>query len=459
MIGSSKRFLITGLTIIILGIPFSQNAVVLAKEQSKVEQTSKQQKKELIPKQALDLAVEFNKVSNYVQRGGDYKKDEYKTFSYNNKNYRYLSSSIDTKKKLKSYLEKVIVPSEVEQFIKSRGIIEYKGKLAQVEADGGSLLQWEKATAKYVKNEKNTIYYRLTIPVWNTNEKQDFIVEYQYLNNIGWKISKEPKQEKSTASTISSKVAIEMAAKFITATSYVQAGGEYGPGEYKTFSFNGKTYRYLSSKIDTKSKLNNYLTQSMTQSAADQFIKDRGIIEYNGKLAQIEADGGSLEEWTKASAEFIKTDKNTTFYRVTVPFGEMKEKQMYIIEYQYVEKTGWRVSKEPYWDLDIPGNINPISILFNYLLVDSKVAQNQFFPYSSFNVTEFKKGIKKVEFIKLTEVGRSGSQVEYIASINVELENNYYGPLMSGENKMYFTVQPTGYMEFKIDQVGIVNMY
>ncbi|MFF2753185.1 DL-endopeptidase inhibitor IseA family protein [Psychrobacillus sp. NPDC058041] len=456
MIGNSKKLLIAGLTIILLGIPFSQNAIVLAKEQSKVEQTLKQ-KKELTQKQALDLAIEFNKVSNYVQRGGDYKKDEYKTFSYNQKTYRYLSSSIDTEKKLKSYLEKVIVPSEVEHFIKSRGIIEYKGKLAQVEADSGSLLQWEKATAKYVKTEKNTTYYRLTVPVWNTNEKQDFMVEYQYLNNIGWKISKEPKQEISAA--ISAKIAIEMAAKFKAASSYVQAGGEYGPGEYKTFSFNGSTYRYLSSKIDTKNKLVNYLTQSMTPSAAEQFIKDRGIIEYKGKLAQIEADGGSLEEWTKASVEFIKTDKNTTFYRVTVPYGEMKEKQMYIVEYQYVEKAGWRVSKEPYWDLDIPGKINPVSTLFNYLLVDSKVAQNQFLPYSSFNVAEFKKGIKKVEFIKLTEVGRSGSQVEYIASINVELDNNYFGPLMSGENKMYFTVQPTGYMEFKIDQVGIVNMY
>lgn len=456
MIGNSKKLLITGLTVILLGIPFSQHAFVLAKEQSKVEQTSKQ-KIELTTKQALHLAIEFNKVSNYVQRGGDYKKDEYKTFSYNKKTYRYLSSSIETKKKLKTFLEKVLVPSEVEQFIKSRGIIEYRGKLAQVEADGGSLLQWEKASAQYVKTDKNTISYRLTVPVWNTSEKQDFIVEYQYENKVGWKISKEPKQEKSTA--ISAKIAIEMAAKFKTTSSYVQAGGEYGPGEYRTFFFKGNTYRYLSSKIDTKSKLISYLTQSMTQSAAEQFIKDRGIIEYNGKLAQIEADGGSLEEWTKASAEFIKTDKNTTLYRVTVPFGEMKEKQMYIVEYQYVEKAGWRVSKEPYWDFDIPGNINPISIFFNYLLVDSKVAQNQFLPYSSFNVAEFKKGIKNVEFIKLSEVGRNGSQVEYMASINVELENYYFGPLMNGENKMYFTVQPTGYMEFKIDQVGIVNMY
>ena len=164
----------------------------------------------------------------------------------------------------------------------------------------------------------------------------------------------------------------------------------------------------------------NYLTQSMTQSAAEQFIKDKGIIEYKGKLAQIEADGGSLAEWTKATAEFIKTDKNTTFYRVIVPIGETKEKEMYIVEYQYVDKVGWRVSQKPYWDLDIPGNINPISILFNYLMIDAKVAQNQFLPYSSFNVSEFKKGIIKLELSSLKEIGRSSSQVEFIAKINVQ---------------------------------------
>ena len=127
----------------------------------------------------------------------------------------------------------MLVPSEAEQFIKSRGIIEYKGKLAQVEADGGSLLQWEKATAQFVKTEKNTISYRLTVPVWNTTEKQDFIVEYQYVNNAGWKISKEPKLEKSTA--ITDKLAVDLAAKFETASLYVQAGGDYGRVNTKHF--------------------------------------------------------------------------------------------------------------------------------------------------------------------------------------------------------------------------------
>ncbi|MEI4769123.1 DL-endopeptidase inhibitor IseA family protein [Psychrobacillus sp. FJAT-51614] len=453
---SAKKLLITGLIIGLLSVPFSQNSNVLAKEQTKVEQKAKQN--ELSTKKVIELANEFNRIASYIQQGGDYKNEEYKTFTYDKKTYRYLSSSIDTKKELKAYLEKVLVPAETEQFIKNRGIIEYKGKLAQVEADGGSLLQWEKATAQFVKKDKNNLQYRLTVPVWNTNEKQNYLIEYQFVNNkIGWKISKEPIQEKSTA--ITDKVAVEQAAKFAQATLYVQAGGEYTPGEYKTFLHNGSTYRYLSGKIDTKAELMSYLMQSMTQATAEQFIKDFGIVEYKGKLAQVEADGGSLAQWNKATAEFIKKDKNTTFYRVIVPIENTNEKQIYIVEYQYVENVGWRVSKNPYWELDIPGNVNPISILFNYLLIDSKVSQNQFLPHSTFNVTEFKKGIKKVEFIKLTETERNNSQVEFLVTINVEVEHNYKGPLTNGINKMLFTVQPSGYMEYKIDKIGIVNMY
>lgn len=446
-----RKLLFIGLTILLLCIPFSQNAVMAANGQAA------KQKNELSAKQAVSLAIEFNKIASYVQKGGEYKKGEYQTFSYNKKTYRYLSSSIDTKKKLKSYLEKVLVPSEAEQFIKSRGIIEYKGKLAQVEVDSGSLLQWEKATAELVKIEKNTRLYLLTVPVWNTSEKQSFKVEYQYVNNTGWKISKEPKQEKNTP--ITDKTAIELAAKFAAVFLHVQAGGGYEVGEYKTFSLNGVTYRYLSSKIETKTKLINFLTQTMTSSAAEQFIKDSGIIEYKGKLAQIDADGGSLLEWKKATAEFLKTDKNTTFYRLNVPLGETNERYMYIVEYQYVDKVGWRVSKKPYLELDIPNNINPVTVLLTSLLTDSKMAQNQLLPHSSFSVTEFKKGIKKLELTSVKEMERSSSQVEFFVKINVTLENNYNGPLMSGENKLYFTVQPTGYMEFKIDQVGIVNMY
>lgn len=451
----SKRFLIFGIIISLLSIPFSQSAVVLAKEQTRVATTK--HKHEITTKNVLLLANEFNKTSSYVQRGGDYKKGEYKTFSHNGKKYRYLSSSIDTKNELISLLSKSLDRNTAEQFIHNRGIIVYKGKLAQVEADGGTLLEWEKGVALVVKSDNKTAIYRITVPVGNSTEKQMYFIEFKYVEKVGWRISKEPKLD--TSHVLTEKMVLELSANFAKAEGYIQSGGLYRAGEYKTFNLNGKIYRFLSSDIDTKNELLNYLTQSMTLHTAEQMIKDKGIIEYQGKLAQVEADGGSLLQWQKAKVEFIRTDKNTSFYRLIVPVGITSEKQMYIVEFQYVDKNGWRVSKNPYLELNVPGNINPVYIFFNYLLVDSKVAKNQFLPHSTFNVDEFKKGIKKVEFIQSKEIGRDHSHVEFLVKIKVDLATDYKGSLKNGENTMYFSVQPTGYMEFKIDKIGIVTLY
>ncbi|WP_158553396.1 DL-endopeptidase inhibitor IseA family protein [Peribacillus saganii] len=399
-------------------------------------------------KLATDLASIFARSASYVQVGGHHGPGEYKTFRYKAKTYRYLSKPIDTKKELLSYLQKSLTQSAAEQFIKSRGIIEYKGKLAQIEADGGSMLQWAKAAAEMVKDDKNKKIYRLIVPVGETNEKEAYLVEYQYADNIGWKISKEPTRDHYSENI--SNQAVYRAAEFAKASSYVQAGGAHKPGEYKTFVYNGKTYRYLSGDIDSKKELMVYLMNTLTYSAAEQFFKKSGIIEYNGKLAQLEADGGSLLQWNKATAALMKTEKNTKFYRLTVPVGETSEKAVFIVEYQYVNNIGWRISKEPYRDLDIPGNMNPAFIFFKYLLVNSKVSQEQFIYPDSFNVEQFKKGIKKLEIREVKERTRNSLQAEYTATFYVELESGYKGTLKNGNNQMFFVIQPTGEMVFKI---------
>lgn len=450
MVKACKKILIFGLVFFLLSIPFSQSTIVLGKGQ-------KNQKVEISTQEVLKLSIEFNKASTYVQRGGDYKVGEYKTFTHLGKTYRFLSSTIDTKKELISYLSKSMERSASEQFIKNNKIIEYKGKLAQVEADGGSLLEWGKATASRVKSENKSAIYKVTVPVRGSVEKQGFVIEYKYVEKIGWRISKEPRldshQDYTTARVI------ELVTMFSKAESYVQAGGQYRDGEYKTFSYNGKTYRYLSSDIDTKPELMKYLTKSMTITTSEQLIKNNGIIEHRGKLAQIEADGGSMLQWEKSEIEFIKTNDKTIFYRVIVPVRNNGEKQMYIVELQDVNKLGWRISKKPYLDLDVPGNINPAYLFINNLLVDSKVARGQFLPHSTFNVDEFKKGIQKVQFIDLKEIKRNNTQVEFILEVRVELAPSYKGALKQGENMMYFSVEPTGYMEFKIDEIGVITLF
>jgi hypothetical protein len=131
----------------------------------------------------------------------------------------------------------------------------------------------------------------------------------------------------------------------------------------------------------------NYLTKTLTEKAAENFIKAQGLIVHKGKLAQLEADGGSLLAWGEAEAELVRNDNQSTVYRLFVPVGETGERQVFLAEYQNVKSIGWRISKEPTLDLDIPFNINPAFVFFHYLLVDAEVSKDQFINRDSFPLT------------------------------------------------------------------------
>ena len=174
-------------------------------------------------------------------------------------------------------------------------------------------------------------------------------------------------------------------------------GGFYDEGEYKTFTYKGQTYRYLSEDIDTKKELFRYLTKSVTADYAEQFIKDMGIIQYRGKLAQPEADGGSLLQWDKAEAIHLKTDGKMQVFKLVVPIGETTEKSIYHVHFKQVAKKSWKIDTFEYKKdvtADIPGNINPAFVFLHFLLTDPAVSQAQFADKHLLNVHTFKKGIK-----------------------------------------------------------------
>ncbi|MBU8878032.1 IseA DL-endopeptidase inhibitor family protein [Bacillus sp. FJAT-29790] len=248
---------------------------------------------------------------------------------------------------------------------------------------------------------------------------------------------------------------VSLASKWKQSESYVQRGGNYKKGEYETFNYEGKTYRYLSGDIGTKKKLMKYLTGTLTKSQARQFIANREIIEYKGKMAQPEADGGSLLQWNLAKASFIKEEGKNSIYKLDVPVGETTETEAFKIEVRYVPGIGWRITEVPYRDinLDIPFNINPVFIFFNYLLIDHETSKEQFI-FSDFDTEAFKRGIKKLEVRTMEEHARTKTQVEYISTFYVELENGYKGELKKGNNQMYFLIENTGEMEFKIVSAG-----
>lgn len=137
------------------------------------------------------------------------------------------------------------------------------------------------------------------------------------------------------------KAAGEWAAKM----SYVQSGGDYSKGGYKTFTYKGMTYRYLSKDINTKKELLAYLEKTATRSLAEKLIKDMGIIEYHGKLAQPEADGGSLLDWSKAKAYHLKSYGHKKTYKVVVPIGDTKSKSVYFLQMKKHPHHGWKVDE------------------------------------------------------------------------------------------------------------------
>ncbi|QNK87417.1 hypothetical protein H7992_19825 [Sporosarcina sp. resist] len=148
-------------------------------------------------------------------------------------------------------------------------------------------------------------------------------------------------------SEVHSVKAVEIAANWAATASLVEAGGNYIEGEYKRFNYKGQTYRYMASHLDTKKEMRVELEKSVTKKVAKQFMKDQNFIKQQRRLAQVEVDGGSLLQWSEATAKVVKAKKNKSVFEVSVPVGYTGTFDTFKITYEYVRKSGWRISKLP----------------------------------------------------------------------------------------------------------------
>jgi len=148
-------------------------------------------------------------------------------------------------------------------------------------------------------------------------------------------------------SEVDSAKAVEIAASWAAAASLVQAGGVYIEGEYKRFNYKGKTYRYMASHLDTKKEIMVELQKSVTKKVAKQFIKEQKFIKQKRRLAQVEVDGESLLQWSEATAQLVKSKKDKSVFEVSVPVGYTGTFDTFKVTYEYVRKSGWRISKLP----------------------------------------------------------------------------------------------------------------
>lgn len=89
-----------------------------------------------------------------------------------------------------------------------------------------------------------------------------------------------------------------------------------------SFQYKGTDYRFFCSEIGTKEKLVNYMNESFTLNAIDKGLKKYRLVEYKGKMAQPNADGGSLLDWDKAKTKLIYQRKDIRQFEFTIPYGE-----------------------------------------------------------------------------------------------------------------------------------------
>lgn len=106
------------------------------------------------------LIVEAEKRYFYAMNGG---KGTDEGFELNGHQYRYVSDDIGTRAKLMDYLKQVYTEKAAAYFV-DKYFINHDGRLAQLNADVGNILEYDKATAKMLTMTETQRVYKLCVP-------------------------------------------------------------------------------------------------------------------------------------------------------------------------------------------------------------------------------------------------------------------------------------------------------
>lgn len=138
-------------------------------------------------------------------------------------------------------------------------------------------------------------------------------------------------------------IALDLVKEALAHQIHVQSGGNiYGDAEI--FHYNGMDYRFLGEDLQPKSELLRYLGEVFTPEATELLIQ--GYIEKDGKVAQPNADGGSILQWDRAEVTLIQESENSKEYSFKVPYGDESDLQYETIPVQvtFLPDKGWRVA-------------------------------------------------------------------------------------------------------------------
>lgn len=137
----------------------------------------------------IPLVVHAKALYTYSNRGGnDYKPE---LFQYNGTDYRYLSADLGTKQKLLNYIKRAYT-HKAAAFYAQTQFLEYKGRMAQVNADIGNLLQYEKAKAKMISKDTTSAVFELSVPYPDNKVANETVVVMLKKVNGYWRIDMSP---------------------------------------------------------------------------------------------------------------------------------------------------------------------------------------------------------------------------------------------------------------------------
>ncbi|GIP39361.1 hypothetical protein J31TS4_26410 [Paenibacillus sp. J31TS4] len=156
--------------------------------------------------------------------------------------------------------------------------------------------------------------------------------------------------DSEAAPSLSAEAAVRLAADAAARYWHVNTGGT-GSGAVQEFAIPGigEHYRWMGEDLNTKAKLVAYLEEVYTAERVKQFWQERqkagSFAEVDGRLAQPNADGGSLLVWAEAKAVLGKAEDGTVVYRFDVPAGE--ERKQADVAFVYEPGLGWRINERP----------------------------------------------------------------------------------------------------------------
>ncbi|MCG2788819.1 MAG: IseA DL-endopeptidase inhibitor family protein [Actinomycetia bacterium] len=132
---------------------------------------------------------------------------------------------------------------------------------------------------------------------------------------------------------------------------HVSSGGKIiypEEGYLETFYNNDIEYRYFGEDLDSMEKLYRYLGEVYSEESIDEYVKLANIIEFEGKLAQPNADGGDLRMWEAAKIIEIDEKDNKKVCMLEVPYPEnVAEAELVIVTIEQTKGKNWVVFNIP----------------------------------------------------------------------------------------------------------------